>query len=213
MPRARPIAEHDRPLTPTLSPAGRGRDPRLAREGEGAASARICLGVVVGAHGIRGLVKVKSFTAEPEAIARYGPLADERGEQRMALELVGAHKGVLLARIAGVDDRNAAERLKGTRLYVNRAALPEPEEEEFYEADLVGLEAVRRDGSSLGKVAAVHDFGAGASLEIEDAAGKSVIVPFTRAAVPEIDIAGGRLVVEPPEGLLVSANEAEEASS
>ena len=173
--------------------------------------ARVCLGVIAGAHGVAGLVRVKSFTAAPQAIAQYGTLQDETGGQRFDLELVGAGKGVLIARIKGVKDRNAAERLKGLRLYVRRAALPEPEAEEFYQADLIGLEAQFADGTSLGKVSAVHDFGAGASLEIEDAAGKSVIVPFTTATVPQIDIAGGRLVVTLPEGLLDAPKQAERA--
>lgn len=173
-------------------------------EGErkgGGNACRICLGVITGAHGVRGFVRIKSFTAEPQAIASYGPLQDEQGERRFVLELVGTSKGVLIARIAGVDDRNAAERLKGVRLYVRRADLPEPGAEEFYQADLIGLDALLADGTRLGTVRAVNDFGAGASLEIEDAAGKAVIVPFTAAAVPKVDVAGRVLVVAPPEGL------------
>jgi len=200
----------------------RGRD--LPREGEGAerrasppplpgesevGGARLCLGVITGPHGVRGLVRIKSFTAEPQAIAAYGPLQDEKGQRDFELSLVGEAKGVLIARIAGIDDRNAAERLKGVRLYVRRGALPEPAAEEFYQADLVGLDAVLADGAELGKVSAVHDFGAGASLEIVDAAGKAVIVPFTTAAVPTVDIAAGLLVINPPEGLL-EAPKAEE---
>jgi 16S rRNA processing protein RimM len=173
--------------------------------------ARVCLGVIAGAHGVAGLVRVKSFTAAPAAIARYGALQDETGVERFELELVGEGKGVLIARIKGIKDRNAAERLKGARLYVRRAALPEPGADEFYQADLIGLEARLADGTKLGKVAAVHDFGAGASLEIEDAAGKSVIVPFTAATVPQVDIPGGRLVVVPPEGLLEAPKQAESA--
>ncbi len=172
---------------------------------------RICLGVIAGPHGVKGLVRVRSFTAEPQAIVGYGPLQDEQGEQRFALELVGAGKGVLIARIAGVEDRDAAERLKGLRLYVRRAALPEPGAEEFYQADLVGLDALLSDGSRLGAVRAVHDFGAGAMLEIEDQAGKSVMVPFTTAAVPQVDVAGRKLVVAPPEELLEPLKQAEKA--
>src|SRR5579864_4142049 len=209
MQRGRQRAEHDSPLTPTLSPAGRGRDPRMAREGEGAASGRICLGIITGPKGVRGLVRVRSFTAEPAAIAEYGPLQDEGGAQRFALELVGAHKGVLIARIADVKDRDAAERLKGVRLYVRRADLPEPAAEEFYHADLVGLEAMNSDGTPLGTVRAVYDFGGGPSLEIVNEAGKTMLVPFTTAAVPEIDVAGRKLVVTPPEGLLEAPARAE----
>jgi len=157
---------------PPPSPSG--------KRGEG--DSRICLGVITGVHGIKGWVRVKSFTAEPEAIADYGPLSDESGARHFELDLVGAGKGVVLARIKGVEDRNAAERLKGLRLYVHRADLPPPEDDEFYEADLIGLAAMLEDGSRFGTVRAVNDFGAGASLEIEDAAGKTVVVPFTGAA-------------------------------
>ena len=176
---------------------------RSVTEGRDAGdSARICLGIITGVHGIKGWVRVKSFTADPEAIADYGPLSDEGGARRVELELVGAQKGVLLARIKGIEDRNAAERLKGLRLYVRRADLPPPEADEFYEADLIGLEATREDGTLFGTIRAVNDFGAGASLEIEDPSGKLVLMPFTNAAVPVVDIANKRVVVTPPEGLL-----------
>jgi 16S rRNA processing protein RimM len=165
-------------------------------------SARICLGIITGAHGIKGWVRVKSFTADPASIADYGPLSDENGTRNFALDLVGAQKGVLLARIKGVEDRNAAERLKGLRLYVRRADLPPPGDGEFYQADLIGLTATREDGTLFGTIRAVNDFGAGASIEIEDSAGKMVLVPFTNAAVPMVDIANKRVVVVPPGGLL-----------
>jgi 16S rRNA processing protein RimM len=164
-------------------------------------SARVCLGIITGAHGIKGRVRVKSFTADPEAIAGYGPLSDESGARRFDLELTGVQKGVLIASIKGVDDRNAAEALRGLRLYVDRAALPEPEADEYYEADLIGLEATHEDGTILGTIRAVNDFGAGVSLEIEDPAGKTVVVPFTNAAVPVVDIANKHVVVVPPAGL------------
>lgn len=160
------------------------------------------MGVITGAHGVRGLVRVKSFTAQPADLAAYGPLEDAIGERRFALELAGAVKGVLLARVEGVADRNAAERLKGTRLYLSRTALPAPGEEEYYHADLIGLRVVLRDGSSFGAVKAVNDFGAGDSLEIERPDGALVLVPFTSTTVPLVDLAGGRLVLDPPEGLL-----------
>ena len=176
------------------------------------AAERVCLGVVAGAHGVKGLVRVKSFTADPEDIASYGPLSDESGARLFALDLVGAGKGVLLARIKGVDDRNAAERLKGLRLYIRRADLPPPADDEFYAADLIGLAAMREDGTRFGTVRAVNDFGAGASLEIEDEAGKTVVVPFTGSAVPVVDVAGKRIVIVPPAGLLdvATRDEAEE---
>ena len=163
---------------------------------------RVLMGVITGAHGVRGLVRVKSFTAEPDGLAAYGPLEDERGERSFKLERVGAAKGVLIMRLDGVADRDAAEALKGVRLYLPRAALPEPGEDEYYHADLLGLAVVLRDGEALGRVRAVHEYGAGDSLEVERPDGRVVIVPFTTAIVPEVDIKGGRLVVDPPEGLL-----------
>lgn len=163
---------------------------------------RICLGIVTGAHGVRGLVRVKSFTTESASIGAYGPLEDERGERRFDIAVVGAAKGVVLASIGGVTDRDAAERLKGVRLYLRRESLPPPGEEEYYHADLLGLRVELRDGSELGQVRAVHDFGAGDSIEVVHPGGRVVMVPFTRAVVPVVDIAGGRLVVDPPEGLL-----------
>ena len=162
---------------------------------------RVLMGVVTGAHGVRGLLRVKSFAGEPKDIAAYGPLEDEAGSRRFPLEVVGAAKGVLIMRLAGVADRDAAERLKGQRLYLLRAALPEPETEEYYHADLIGLAVELAAGGPLGRVRAVHDFGAGDSLEIECADGRVVMVPFTRAIVPVVDIAQGRVVVDPPAGL------------
>jgi len=160
---------------------------------------RVCLGVVVGAHGVRGLVRIKSFTEAPGDIAAYGPLSDEAGARSFAVRVTGEAKGAILAAIAGVADRDAAEALKGTRLYVDRAALPVPvDAEEFYHADLIGLMAEDRAGRALGRVVAVHNFGAGDLLEIAPEGGQSLLLPFTKAAVPEVDLAGGRLVVEPP---------------
>lgn len=162
----------------------------------------VCVGAVAGAHGVRGLVRIKSFTARPEDIVAYGPLTDERGARRLVLTLVGRSKGQLLARVEAVADRDAAEALKGFRLYVPRAALPEPEADDFYQGDLIGLAAASPDGRPLGRVRALHDFGAGPMLELTLAAGGSVMLPFTRAVVPLVDVAGGRLVVDPPAGLM-----------
>ena len=166
---------------------------------------RVCLGEVVGAHGVKGLVRVRPFTEEPDAIAAYGALHDQRGRP-ISLEAVGRAKGVVLARIEGIADRDQAEALKGTRLYVARTDLPAIEEAEtYYHADLIGLLAETADGHALGRVTAVHDFGAGDVLEIESAPavggkrGESLLLPFTCEAVPEIDLAAGRLVVRPPE--------------
>jgi 16S rRNA processing protein RimM len=168
----------------------------------GAAEARICVGVITGAQGVRGAVRIKSFTAEPEDVAAYGPVADETGQRAFTLRTVGRAKGVVIATIAGIADRDAAERLKGVRLYVARATLPAPGEEEYYHADLIGLAAVLADGTVFGEVRAVHEYGAGDSLEIARESGGTVLVPFTRAAVPKVDLAARRVVIDPPEGLL-----------
>jgi len=112
-----------------------------------AADKRVCVGIVAGAHGVRGAVRIKSFTAEPKDVARYGPLEDESGGHRFSLRLVGAAKGVLIGWLSGVADRDRAEALRGLRLYLPRAALPPTEEEEFYHADLIGLDAVLGDGT------------------------------------------------------------------
>jgi 16S rRNA processing protein RimM len=168
---------------------------------------RVCLGVITGAHGVRGAVRLKSFTAEPADIARYGALEDESGERRFKLRLTGSAKGVVIAKVTGVADRDRAEALRGLRLYLPRAALPATGEDEYYHADLIGLTAALSDGTPLGRVRAVHDFGAGDTLDIERPEGPPVMVPFTRTIVPLVDVAGGRLVVDPPPGLLAPVAE------
>lgn len=165
---------------------------------------RVCMGIVGAPHGVRGAVRIKSFTDAPEAIAGYGPLEDEDGERRFTLRIVGSAKGdgIVIAMLSSVADRDRAETLRGLKLYAPRAALPATEEDEFYHADLVGLAAVLENGTALGKVTAVHDFGAGDVIEIALPKGQPVLVPFTRAAVPVVDIAGGKVVVDPPDGVL-----------
>jgi 16S rRNA processing protein RimM len=163
---------------------------------------QVCVGVVTGPQGVTGAVRIKSFTARPEDVAGYGPLADESGIRRLELRLLGVAKGVLIGRLSGVDDRNRAEALRGLRLYLPRSALPPPEDEEYYHADLIGLAVLLKDGTPIGRVRAVHDFGAGDTLEIERSGAPPAMVPFTRAVVPKIEIEAGRLVVDPPPGLL-----------
>jgi len=162
---------------------------------------RVCLGAVTGAHGVRGLVKIKPFTENPDDVAAYGPVEDERGTRRFTLSVSGHAKDQVIVRVDGVTDRDGADALRGTRLYVSRAALPEPEDGAFYHADLIGLAVVSVAGEALGKVTAVYDFGAGDLIEYSGEDGRPRMLPFTEAAVPEVDIAGGRLVVDPPEGL------------
>src|ERR1700757_1186773 len=159
---------------------------------------RVLLGVVAAPHGVRGLVRIKSYTEDPMAVASYGPLSDETGKKAYRVETLSAARGAVLARIEGVADRTAAEALRGLRLYIERSALPGTGEREWYEADLIGLRAVGRDGRDWGKVMAFHDFGAGSVMEVSG----GVMLPFTDEAVPEIDVAGGKVVIEPPAGLL-----------
>jgi len=160
---------------------------------------RICVGAIAGAHGVKGLVKIKSFTEEPDGVAAYGPLSDEAGEREFTLALTGRAKGLLIARIDGVEDRNTAEALRGTRLYVERAALPPTAEEAYYHTDLIGLEAVGMDGAPVGEVKALYNYGAGDVIEIQRRDKDLLLLPFTKAAVPEVDLEGGRLVVREPE--------------
>jgi len=162
----------------------------------------VCLGVVTAAHGVQGAVRIRSFTEAPEDIVRYGTLTDEIGTRSFDLRLVGTAKGVVIVRIAGIDDRNQAEALRGLRLHLPRAALPQTEAEEYYHADLIGLEAVLGDGTPVGRVRAIHDFGAGDTLEVTRPGAPPVMVPFTRAVVPIVEPAAGRLVLDPPPGLL-----------
>ncbi len=161
---------------------------------------RICVAQIGGAHGLLGEVKLKSFTADPMAVSNYGPLTTEDGSASFEIETLRAAKGHLVARFRGVGDRSAAERLANLRLFVPRERLPPPAADEFYHADLIGLRAVTADGTEIGTVAAVHDFGAGDILELRpQAGGSTMMVPFTAAFVPSVDIAGGRIVVAPPE--------------
>ena len=178
----------------------------------------ICVGVITGVRGLKGNVWIKSFTANPEDVAAYGPVSNQSGERRYRIRVVGQAKGRLLARIEGVADRTAAEALKGEKLFVSRDDLPAPDEDEYYHADLIGLRAVLtgHDGDSeaestdLGRVRAVHEFGAGTVIEIEGPAAGSHMVPFTREAVPLVDLSAGLLVIAPIAGLLDLAGDEED---
>jgi len=167
----------------------------------GASPNQVLLGEIGAAQGLKGEVRLRSYTAEPAAIARYGALHDERG-RAIEIESIRATPKALIARIKGVTTREAAEALNRTKLYVDRARLPEREEEEWYHSDLIGLAAVDRCGERIGVVVAVHNFGAGDLIEVKpDRGGATVLVPFTRDAVPEVDVEGGNLILVPPEGL------------
>ena len=169
-------------------------------------NALVLVGEIGRPHGVRGLVRLRSFTADPAAIASYGPLSDEGGTRRFVLEWLGNG----LARIEGVEDRDAAARLTGVRLYVPRERLPPPEPDEFYLVDLIGLAAVDEAGEPLGSVRAVEDFGAGPFLTLADER-EERLIPFTRAAVPVVDIPGRRIVVRVPEERVIRPEEEEAA--
>ncbi len=173
------------------------RGPRMVR-----------VGAIAGAHGIRGEVRIRSFTAEPEDVVAYGDLFDESGERRFRVRRTGMAKGVIIARIEGIDDRATAERLKGLSLFIPREALPEPESGEYYHVDLIGLRAELVGDNAgngvrpLGEVIAVNDFGAGPIVEIAVPGAAPVMVPFTAAVVPWIDLDGGRVGINAVPGLL-----------
>jgi 16S rRNA processing protein RimM len=168
-------------------------------------AARVCVGAVTGARGLKGEVRIKSFTAEPEDVAAYGPVMDKSGKRTFRVRVTGRARDQVIARIEGVDDRDAAEALKGTGLYVLRSALPEAEAGTYYHADLIGIEVQTGAGERLGKVKAVHNFGAGDVIEVA-ATGRSVMVPFTDKVVTAVNVTKGLIVVDPPKGLLENSN-------
>jgi 16S rRNA processing protein RimM len=174
---------------------------------------RILLGQFGRPHGVRGLLRVQSFTADPAAIAVYGPVTDETGRRTFRLRVVQPGEMPVVA-VEGVADRAAAAKLTGTRLYVARDRLPAPAEDEFYHADLIGLAVEDASGQRLGTIVTVNDHGAGAFLEIETGA-QPLLLPFTRAAVPVVDPARGRVVVAPPAEVVVppSADQPEGAAA
>ncbi|HEY8579060.1 MAG TPA: ribosome maturation factor RimM [Beijerinckiaceae bacterium] len=164
------------------------------------ATSRILVGRFGAAHGVRGEVRIKSFTADPLALAGYQGLTDATGARGFAIEAARLVKDdMIVARLAGVRDRGAAEALTNVDIYVDRAALPPPDEEEFYIADLIGLRAELEDGAPFGTIRAVLNFGAGDILEIETAPGETRLLPFTRAVAPVVEPSKGRVIVRPPD--------------
>jgi 16S rRNA processing protein RimM len=161
----------------------------------------VCVGAIAGGFGVHGEVRLKSFCAEPAAIAGYAPLLTEEGHS-FGVKLVRPISGAFAARLTGVATREEAEALKGTRLYAPRDRLPPLPEDEFYHADLIGLSVVDTGGARLGTVKAVLDHGAGDILEIARPGAPDLLIPFTRAAVPTVDLAAGRIVADAPAGLL-----------
>ena len=163
---------------------------------------RICVGAFAGSFGVSGEVRLKSFCAEPEAIADYGPLFSEDGSRSFAITLTRPVAGGLGARVSGVTTMEQAEALKGVSLFADRARLPKLPDDEYYHSDLIGLEARDTGGSLLGRVISVHNHGAGDLLEImAEGRKQALLVPFSLAVVPTVDLAAGRVVVDLPEGL------------
>lgn len=159
---------------------------------------RLCLGAVAGVHGIKGEVKVKSFTEVDTDIDQYGPLESKDGSKKFTIKVTGRSKELLRVKIKGIDDRNAAEALIGTALYVNKDVLPELEEDEYYHTDLIGLKVIEKNSNQeAGKVEGVYNFGAGEILEIKvNATNKLEMIPFTKQYVPVVNVKEGYIIVE-----------------
>ncbi|MCC5971476.1 MAG: 16S rRNA processing protein RimM [Pararhodobacter sp.] len=162
---------------------------------------RVCVGAIAGAFGVRGEVRLKSFCAEAEAIAAYAPLFTEDGARRFDVTLRGTIPNGLSARLSGIGTREEAEALRGTRLYADRSKLPALPDDEYYHADLIGLQVLDTGGTVLGTVSAVLNHGAGDLLEVQRKAAPGVLLPFTLAVVPTVDLTSGRIIADPPEGL------------
>lgn len=163
---------------------------------------RVCVGALAGAFGVRGEVRLKSYCADPEAIEGYAPLFTEGGERSFTVRIVRPIPNGFAARLSGVETREEAEALKGTRLFADRDRLPGLPDDEFYHADLIGLSVLDTGGAALGTVIAVHNHGAGDILEVRQGNGTAtVLLPFTKEAVPTVDLASGRIIADPPAGL------------
>jgi 16S rRNA processing protein RimM len=160
---------------------------------------QICVARIGAAHGVRGAVKLWTFTEDPLAVTRYGPLATKDGLRQFELAQAREAKGHLVATFKGVTTRNEAERLNGLELYIARNKLPATDKDEYYHADLIGLAAISTTGEPLGKVIAIHNFGAGDIIEIAPPAGTTIMLPFSNAVVPTVDIPSGRVTIALPE--------------
>jgi len=172
----------------------------------------VCLGVVVGAKGLRGEVRIKSFTEVPGDVGAYGPITTDDG-RKFEVTVIGepsrAAAGVVIAKLSGIEDRTAAEGIKGTRLCVERSALPAPESGTFYHADLIGAEVRLTNGKVLGRVSALHNFGGGDMLEVGEGR-NSILIPLTDEVIAELDVTGGKVTVHPVPGLLGEVEESGE---
>ncbi|ANW05044.1 ribosome maturation factor RimM [Bradyrhizobium icense] len=159
----------------------------------------ICVARIGAAHGVRGAVKLWTFTEDPLAVRHYGPLMTKDGARQFEVTHVREAKDHLVATLKGITTREDAERLNGLELYIARDKLPETDEDEYYHADLIGLAAVNAAGERLGRVIAIHNFGAGDIIEIAPDKGATILLPFTNAVVPTVDLASSRVVIELPQ--------------
>ena len=160
---------------------------------------QICVARIGAAHGVRGAVKLWTFTEDPLAVKAYGPLVTKDGARQFEVTHAREAKGHLVATLKGIGTREEAERLNGIELYIARDKLPATDENEYYHADLIGLDAVNAANEPLGRVIAIHNFGAGDIIEIAPAHGATMLLPFTNAVVPSVDLAGGRVIIELPD--------------
>jgi 16S rRNA processing protein RimM len=163
-----------------------------------AASQQICVARIGAPHGVRGAVKLWTFTEDPMAVMQYGPLSSKDGGRRFEVATAREAKGHLVATLKGIATREEAERLNGIELYIPRDKLPATEADEYYHADLIGLAAVNAAFEPIGKVIAIHNFGAGDIIEIAPPQGSTLLLPFTNAVVPTVDLASGHVVIELP---------------
>jgi 16S rRNA processing protein RimM len=161
-------------------------------------SAKICIARIGAAHGVRGAVKLWTFTEDPFAVEAYGPLSTKDGARHFEVASAREAKDHLVVTLKGITTRDQAERLNGVELYIPRDKLPATEDDEYYHADLIGLDAVTTADEPLGRVVAIHNFGAGDIIEIAPESGTTILLPFSNAVVPTVDIAGGRVVIELP---------------
>ncbi len=161
--------------------------------------ARICVARIGAAHGVRGEVKLWPFTQDPMAVLHYGPLSTKDGARQFEVARARVAKDHLVATLKGVATREDAERVNGIELYISRDKLPATDDDEYYHADLIGLRAIDAQGETIGKVLAVHNFGAGDIIEIAPVQGSTLLLPFTNAVVPTVDIAAGHVVIVMPQ--------------
>ena len=175
--------------------------------------AQVCVARIGAAHGVRGAVRLWTFTEDPLAVTRYGPLSTKDGARSFEVAHAREGKGHMVAMLKGVTTRDEAEGLNGIELYVAREKLPATDDGEYYHADLIGLSATTTAGEPLGRVIALHNFGGGDIIEIEPPTGATMLLPFSNAVVPAVDLAGGRVLIELPEEIEGEEPDADDGSS